>query len=627
MSWLTNWNYRKQLTVSNSGSTLTDYQVLFTVDTAALYTAGKLLSNCNDIRFTLSDGSTLLNYWIESGPNTVSTKIWVKIPSILNGSNTIYMYYGNPGATGVSEDPATQTNTAINGATKTVAQVALEIMGLSPTYAASIFNSSNLTVANAASILNNTNLAAARSALIFSDINIGASRVNSIIAHANLTSNREQTILGYMVTNGYIAKLIDIITANGPNTTYNTSSAITNTNIYRNLVVNSGVTLTVNTSASMTSSAIVAYDITNNGTITRTAQGAIGGAYGEISYDATVPANIYRIGSDTIGTGGSMVCLHYGAGGGANGVGSTYGGDGGPVTYTTKTSDELATLSLNAVIDYFIRTIQSKSSPTFPQEFINIYGTGAGSGYRGYSGTGGGGLIVVSKTLDNNLLINADGTNGNNAPGNQNAGGSGGGSGGEIIVVTNDYNNVGGTIRAKGGTGGNGTGEAGSAGGGGGGGIVYILYKTQNSAGALDITGNTSGTGGCGTPGNAGGSGTARSASILVSPGPLYEPTFSTVGAEEMPPANIGALSMTISPPSETPCRAGVCTVDVSVTWKNTGGSTGSSNLSITVSNGSPTITPSVYSSVSFTANQEITKTFTVSNMIAGTHSICPNPN
>ena len=101
-SWLTGWNYRKPITVSNTGSALTDYQVSITVDTATLVTAGKLLSSCNDIRFTSSDGSNLLNYWIESGCNTSSTKIWVKIPSISPGSNTIYLYYNNTGASSVS---------------------------------------------------------------------------------------------------------------------------------------------------------------------------------------------------------------------------------------------------------------------------------------------------------------------------------------------------------------------------------------------------------------------------------------------------------------------------------------------------------------------------------------------
>lgn len=96
MSWYNiNWNYRKSITISNTGSALTDYQVPITIDTSSLVSASKLLSSCNDIRFTSSDGSTLLNYWIESGCNTSSTKIWVKIPSISTGSNAIYLYYGN----------------------------------------------------------------------------------------------------------------------------------------------------------------------------------------------------------------------------------------------------------------------------------------------------------------------------------------------------------------------------------------------------------------------------------------------------------------------------------------------------------------------------------------------------
>ncbi len=107
MAWLTNWTYRKAVTISNSGSSLTDYQVPVTIDTASLVTAGKLLSSCNDIRFTASDGSTVLNYWIESGCNTASTKIWVKIPSIAVGSNTIYFYYGYSSATSASSGPNT----------------------------------------------------------------------------------------------------------------------------------------------------------------------------------------------------------------------------------------------------------------------------------------------------------------------------------------------------------------------------------------------------------------------------------------------------------------------------------------------------------------------------------------
>jgi hypothetical protein len=101
--WLFGWNYRKALTINNNSNSLTDYQVLTTLDTQSLISSGKMRSDCGDIRFTDSDGQTQLNYWIESGCNTSSTKIWVKVPSIpANSTKTIYFYYGNPSATSQS---------------------------------------------------------------------------------------------------------------------------------------------------------------------------------------------------------------------------------------------------------------------------------------------------------------------------------------------------------------------------------------------------------------------------------------------------------------------------------------------------------------------------------------------
>jgi len=103
MAWFdSSWPYRKAITITNSGSSLSDYPVKITLDTASLVSAGKLRSDGGDIRFTDSDGTTLLNYWIESGINTSTTVIWVKVPSILAGSKTIYFYYGNPQATSQS---------------------------------------------------------------------------------------------------------------------------------------------------------------------------------------------------------------------------------------------------------------------------------------------------------------------------------------------------------------------------------------------------------------------------------------------------------------------------------------------------------------------------------------------
>ena len=94
--------YREPVTITNAGSSLTVYQVSLTVDTSSLIAAGKMRSDCGDIRFTDIDGVTLLNYWLESGCNTTTTKLWVQVPVIPSGSDVVYLYYGNRDATSAS---------------------------------------------------------------------------------------------------------------------------------------------------------------------------------------------------------------------------------------------------------------------------------------------------------------------------------------------------------------------------------------------------------------------------------------------------------------------------------------------------------------------------------------------
>jgi len=100
---LSGGRYRKPITITGStAGAQTNYQVLVTVDTQSLISAGKMQSTGADIRFY--NASVELPYWIESGINTTSTKIWVKVDSIPASplAATIYMYYGNPSASAVS---------------------------------------------------------------------------------------------------------------------------------------------------------------------------------------------------------------------------------------------------------------------------------------------------------------------------------------------------------------------------------------------------------------------------------------------------------------------------------------------------------------------------------------------
>ena len=100
VSWLnSSWQYRSAVTIANAGGTaLTGYQLNVVLGSGFDFT--KVQSNGGDIRFTASDGVTLLPYWIESwNAGSSSASLWVKVPSIPAAGATVYLYYGNSSAT------------------------------------------------------------------------------------------------------------------------------------------------------------------------------------------------------------------------------------------------------------------------------------------------------------------------------------------------------------------------------------------------------------------------------------------------------------------------------------------------------------------------------------------------
>jgi len=102
-----NFKYRRKITITEqSGSDLTDYQVLIELDSSN-FDFSKTQTNGEDIRFT-DARSNLLPYWIEEWDSiNEKAKVWVKVPSIpANGSTEIWMYYGNPTVSS-AEDPYT----------------------------------------------------------------------------------------------------------------------------------------------------------------------------------------------------------------------------------------------------------------------------------------------------------------------------------------------------------------------------------------------------------------------------------------------------------------------------------------------------------------------------------------
>ena len=99
--WLTGWSYRKKITIDETkvDADLTDFPVLVKL-TSANFDFTKALSTGYDIRFTSSDGTTLLKYERERHDQANSlAEYWVKVPSVSGTVNTeFYIYYGNSGA-------------------------------------------------------------------------------------------------------------------------------------------------------------------------------------------------------------------------------------------------------------------------------------------------------------------------------------------------------------------------------------------------------------------------------------------------------------------------------------------------------------------------------------------------
>lgn len=124
LSQITGWNHSDPITIlEHSGNTITNYQLKLTIDTQTPILNGEMLATGDDIRFSSKcNGGDLLNYWIESGINTTSTQIWVKIDTIpANGGKTIYLNYGNASATALSAingtfvGPHSSTDSVSNG--------------------------------------------------------------------------------------------------------------------------------------------------------------------------------------------------------------------------------------------------------------------------------------------------------------------------------------------------------------------------------------------------------------------------------------------------------------------------------------------------------------------------------
>jgi hypothetical protein len=99
------WSTGIPITITEgSGTDLTGYQVRLVIDTASIIAAGNMDPNGNDVRFATDfEGTGTVPYWIESGINTASTVVWIKVPLLPASTNTgVWLFSGNAAATSES---------------------------------------------------------------------------------------------------------------------------------------------------------------------------------------------------------------------------------------------------------------------------------------------------------------------------------------------------------------------------------------------------------------------------------------------------------------------------------------------------------------------------------------------
>jgi len=114
--WLDGWTYRKQFRVENGSSqSLNEHAVridLFwgqgTDAGRAVYLGGGAETDFSDLRFTDSDGQTVLSWWVQEQTDGTDAVAWIKVPhTAASDSVDLCLYYGNTEASSTSSGAAT----------------------------------------------------------------------------------------------------------------------------------------------------------------------------------------------------------------------------------------------------------------------------------------------------------------------------------------------------------------------------------------------------------------------------------------------------------------------------------------------------------------------------------------
>ncbi|MCW4008779.1 MAG: DUF2341 domain-containing protein [Candidatus Bathyarchaeota archaeon] len=112
---LPGWGYRKGFVVGAAAGAGSGYQIKLTVyygsgvdSGSQVYLNGKCRSDFGDVRFTDDDGVSLLSCWLQEKVDGNYAVFWVKVnDDISSVSALLYIYYGNPSASSISDGDST----------------------------------------------------------------------------------------------------------------------------------------------------------------------------------------------------------------------------------------------------------------------------------------------------------------------------------------------------------------------------------------------------------------------------------------------------------------------------------------------------------------------------------------
>ena len=123
--------YRQRFSFTHNADITSDRSVTFSLDTAELISASVMQSDCDDVRFTDINGKSLL-YDLTGTCNNAATTFEIIFPSIINGTNVAYVYYGSPGAQNAEISSTGYTALTPSGGDPSITDRTNEVKGTGP---------------------------------------------------------------------------------------------------------------------------------------------------------------------------------------------------------------------------------------------------------------------------------------------------------------------------------------------------------------------------------------------------------------------------------------------------------------------------------------------------------------